>query len=185
MKRMTLTALVAVTTWSVPSVQGQTTAGTTGTLPVAASANLVDSEGRSVGHAHLQQAPNGVLLKLDLRNATPGVHGLHIHDVGRCDRPSFASAGSHFNPTNRQHGFLSPRGPHAGDLPNIEVPATTEHSSEYFIADVTLNPGPSTLLDTNGSSLVVHAGKDDYSTDPAGESGERLACGPIVQAETK
>ena len=187
MKPMTLSFLIAVVVWTVSSVQGQTPAGTAGTRPAAASAsaNLMDSEGRSVGGAVLRQAPNGVLLQLNLKNATPGVHGLHIHDVGRCDRPSFESAGNHFNPTNRQHGFLNPRGPHAGDLPNIEVPSSTELSSEYFLADVTLKPGAGTLLDANGSSIVVHTGKDDYSTDPAGESGERLACGPIVRAETQ
>jgi Cu-Zn family superoxide dismutase len=186
MKPMTLTCLAAIAIWTVPSAEHQTPSDTAGIQPAAsADANLMDSEGRSVGQVHLRQASHGVLLKLDLKNATPGVHGLHIHDVGRCDPPSFASAGNHFNPTNRQHGFLNSRGQHAGDLPNIEVPASTEHSSEYFLADVTLNRGPLTLLDTNGSAIVVHAGMDDYGTDPAGESGARLACGPIVRTETK
>jgi superoxide dismutase, Cu-Zn family len=186
MKQLTLTLGIALVVWSTPSAQGQTPAGTTGGQPAAtASANLVDLQGRSVGQALLQQTPHGVLLKLDLKNATPGIHGLHIHDVGRCDRPAFESAGGHFNPTNRRHGFLNPLGPHAGDLPNIEVPATTQHSVEYFVADITIEPGPRSLGDTNGSSIVIHASKDDYSTDPAGESGDRLACGQIVRSETR
>jgi Cu-Zn family superoxide dismutase len=145
----------------------------------------VDANARSVGQAYLQQAPHGVLLKLDLKNATPGVHGLHIHDVGRCDGPSFESAGGHFNPTNRQHGFLNPRGPHAGDLPNIEVPSTTQHAVEYFLADLTLDSGPRSLMDANGAAIVIHAGRDDYMSDPAGESGDRLACGPIIRPEAR
>jgi Cu-Zn family superoxide dismutase len=160
--------------------------GTSGTRPGAtAGANLIDTQGRSIGEARLQQTPHGVLLKLDLRNATPGVNGLHIHEVGRCEGPSFESAGGHFNPTDRQHGFLNPRGPHAGDLPNIEVPSTTQLSLEYFLPDVTIEPGPQSLTDANGSSIMMHAGKDDYMTDPSGESGERLACGQIVRAETR
>jgi Cu-Zn family superoxide dismutase len=81
---------IALVVWSTSSAQGQTPAGTTGSRPAAtASANLVDAQGRSVGQALLQQTPHGVLLKLELKNATPGIHGLHIHDVGRCDRPAF------------------------------------------------------------------------------------------------
>jgi Cu-Zn family superoxide dismutase len=186
MKRLTLTIGIGLIVCGIPSAQGQAPTATTGTRPApTASANLVDAQGRSVGQAYLQQAPHGILLKLDLKNTTPGIHGLHIHDVGRCERPSFESAGGHFNPSNRQHGLLNPRGPHAGDLPNIEVPTTTQLSVEYFLADVTIEPGPRSLSDNNGSSIVIHAGKDDYATDPAGESGDRLACGPIVRSETR
>jgi superoxide dismutase, Cu-Zn family len=185
MKLLTLAAALGLLLCSPYVSQGQTR-GTTGNRPsVTASANLVDGEGRSVGQALLQQTPHGVLLKLDLKNTTPGIHGLHIHDVGRCDRPSFESAGGHFNPSGRQHGFLNPRGPHAGDLPNIEVPTTTQLSVEYLVSDVTVEPGPRSLLDNNGSTIVIHAGKDDYATEPAGESGDRLACGQIVGSETR
>jgi superoxide dismutase, Cu-Zn family len=185
MKKLTLIGILLFV-GATPSAQRPTPTGTTGTPTGAtASANLVDTEGRSIGEARLQQTPHGILLKLDLRNATPGIHGLHIHDVGRCDRPSFESAGGHFNPSGRQHGFLNPRGPHAGDLPNIEVPTTTHHSVEYLVADVTLEPGTRSLLDTNGTAIVIHAGKDDYMSDPAGESGDRLACGQIVRSDTR
>jgi len=185
MKLLTLVTVFGLLLCRPDIGQGQTR-GTTGSgSSVTASANLVDAEGRSVGQALLQQTPHGVLLKLELKNTTPGIHGLHIHDVGRCDRPSFDSAGGHFDPSGRQHGFLNPRGPHAGDLPNIDVPATTQLSVEYLVSNVTLEPGPRSLLDSNGSTIVIHAGKDDHATEPAGDSGHRLACGQIVRSETR
>ena len=160
----------------------QTPAGTTGGSPDAtASASLTDTENRAVGEAYFQQAPRGVLVRLDLRNATPGIHAVHVHEVGRCDPPSFASAGAHFEPSGRKHGFLNPNGQHAGDLPNIDVPTSRQLSVEFLIANVTLDPGPLSLLDTNGSAIVMHAGKDDHMTDPSGESGDRLLCGRIVR----
>jgi Cu-Zn family superoxide dismutase len=154
----------------------------TGT-PTVAGAALADSTGRAIGQARLQQTPNGVLLLLELRNATPGVHAFHIHEVGSCDRPSFESAGDHLA-FGGQHGLLNV-GAHAGDLPNIYVPASTQLSVEYLIPDVTVDPGPRTLLDANGSSLVVHANKDDYASQPAGAAGDRLACGRIEREAQK
>jgi Cu-Zn family superoxide dismutase len=162
-------------------VAAQTPVGTSGTEQWA-GAVLVDTGGRSVGEARLQQTPHGVLLTLDLRNATPGVHGMHIHEVGRCDPPAFDSAGGHFDAAKREHGFLNPRGPHAGDLPNIDVPASRQFSAEYLMTGVTLDRGPKSLLDADGSAVVIHNGKDNHLTDPAGDTGDRIACGPIVAA---
>jgi Cu-Zn family superoxide dismutase len=149
---------------------------------MAATASLVDASGRNIGGAHLRETPHGVLIKLELKNATPGPHGFHIHETGKCERPSFASAGGHFNPTGRKHGLLNPDGPHAGDLPNIEVPSTTNLSIEHFASGVTLKPGPRSLLDTDGSAVMIHSAQDDYMSDPAGNAGERLACGEIKVA---
>ena len=169
--------------WSTPSATAQQPAGTTGTQHgPTASAALVDREGREIGQAYLRETPHGVLLKLDLKNATPGTHGLHVHEVGRCDRPSFESAGGHFNPGNREHGFFSARGPHAGDLPNIVVPSSTELSVEFFVPNLKIAPGAGSLVDDDGSALVMHAGQDDYSTQPSGDSSDRLACGEIVRS---
>ena len=148
-----------------------------------AGAALADSQGRAVGQALLQQTPHGVLFKLELKNATPGIHGLHMHDVGRCDPPTFESAGGHFNPARREHGFFNSNGPHAGDLPNIAVPNSTEHALEFFLTDLTIEPGPHSLMDGNGTAVVIHARPDDYSSDPAGESGDRLACGVLARSE--
>ena len=165
---------------SAAAFTAQTPTGTTGTAPAAATtAALVDTQGRSVGQASLQQTPNGLLVKLELRNAPPGTHALHIHQVGRCEGPSFESAGGHVGPGDKGHGFLNSRGPHAGDLPNIEVPTTGQLSVEHLVKDVTLDPGPASLLDADGSALVIHMDKDDYATDPAGKSGNRIACGTI------
>jgi Cu-Zn family superoxide dismutase len=163
---------------TVARAQSVATAGSDG--DVKASASLMDTEGRGVGLAYLRQTPRGVLLRLVLNHATPGIHAVHIHETGRCTPPSFESAGQHFNPGAKQHGFLDPDGAHAGDLPNLNVPGTTELTLEYMIAGVTLEPGPRSLLDADGSALVIHAGEDDYMTDPSGSSGERLACGVIV-----
>ena len=179
--------MVAVAIGLLPNVSpsAQNPTGTAGSATMTASAGLMDTQGRAIGEARLQQTPHGVLVKLDLKNATPGIHAFHVHEVGRCDAPSFESAGGHFDAAGHQHGFLNPRGHHAGDLPNIEVPASTQHSVEHLVANVTLEPGPRTLLDANGSSIVIHAGKDDYMTDPAGNSGDRLACGRIVRVEQR
>jgi Cu-Zn family superoxide dismutase len=157
-------------------------AATTGTHADMASALLLDAQGRGVGQAQLRQTPHGVLLRLDLKNATPGIHALHFHEVGRCDRPSFESAGAHFNPAGHEHGLLNPRGFHAGDLPNLDVPSTQQLSVEYLVADVTLTPGPQSLLDADGAALVMHAAQDDYASDPAGESGNRIACGQLERS---
>ena len=167
---------------STQSTQTPTATGTAGTsAEPTARASLTDAQGRSIGEARLQQSPHGVLVKIDLRNATPGVHALHIHTVGRCEAPKFESAGGHFAPSGRQHGFLHARGPHAGDLPNLEVPPTGQLSVEYLVSDVTLEAGTRSLLDADGSSIVIHAGKDDYASDPAGNSGDRIACGKIAR----
>jgi Cu-Zn family superoxide dismutase len=179
--KLLITALCMVAALSI-SGHSQSPTGTTGVSRLLAGAALVDGEGRRLGEARLEQAPHGVLLDVELKNATPGIHGLHIHSVGKCDRPTFETAGGHFNPTNRQHGFMNPQGPHAGDLPNIEVPSTTQLSVQFFLRDVTLTPGPASLLDSDGSALVMHAGKDDHVTEPSGDSRERLACGVIARS---
>ena len=182
---MTRTVLIGAALAASGAITAAQVPGATGTSgnPTMAGAVLLDAEGRSVGEARLQQTPRGVLLTLDLKNATPGVHGLHLHDVGMCQAPSFASAGDHLSPSGREHGFLNPRGPHEGDLPNITVPRTTELSLEYLITEVTLDAGPRSLFDANGSALVIHAGKDDYRTQPSGDAGDRLACGAIARAK--
>ena len=180
MKLLLLTALVSFATASILLGQAPRIAGTTGTdQSPSARAQLVDPQGRSVGDALLRQTPHGVLLTLNLRGVPAGVHGLHIHETGHCDAPSFESAGGHFNPTKREHGFLDPRGPHAGDLPNIHVPGDIPYSVEYLIDEVTLDRSANTLLDNSGSAIVIHAGRDNYASDPAGKAGPRLACGRI------
>ena len=134
--------------------------------------------GGSVGEATLQQTPAGVLLTADLSGLPAGTHGIHVHAIGRCE-PDFAAAGPHFNPGIRAHGARNPAGKHAGDLTNIHVPESGALRVELLMPDVALSGGPSELLDADGASLVVHALADDYSTDPAGGSGARIACGVV------
>ncbi len=165
---------------AIGRAQTPAAAGTTGVQGLTAAATFIDGERRTIGQARLQQTPHGVLLKIELTNATPGIHAVHVHKVGKCDVPSFESAGDHVDTAAQKHGFLNPAGPHAGDLPNLDVPASNKLSVEYLVADVTLSSGPRSLLDADGSALVIHAGKDDYATDPSGGAGDRLACAIIA-----
>ncbi len=144
-----------------------------------AQAVLKDAAGKEVGTATFSTTPNGALLDLNLTAAQPGVHAIHVHAVGKCEPPDFKSAGPHFNPDQTKHGIMSQEGPHAGDLPNIHVPADGKFEVEILDPVVTLSQ-ESALLDADGSSIVIHAGPDDYKTDPAGNAGDRIACGIIT-----
>jgi Cu-Zn family superoxide dismutase len=137
-------------------------------------------EGAVVGSAVLTQTPSGVLIIADLNGLAPGIHGFHIHAVGACDVP-FKSAGGHLNPAGRKHGYFSSEGIHAGDLPNITAGPDGKAHVEALAASVTLGDGPNGLFDADGSSLVIHASADDYASDPAGNSGDRIACALITR----
>lgn len=148
---------------------------------ITARAELRDAEGRAAGTLQLVQTPLGVLITGDVGPLPPGVHAMHVHETGRCE-PPFTSAGGHFNPTVRAHGFRSPAGYHAGDLPNFTSPPSGAATRvDHFTRDVTLGTGPTSLLDADGSAIVIHAGPDDYASDPAGNSGSRIACGVVVR----
>jgi superoxide dismutase, Cu-Zn family len=146
---------------------------------LSARAVLQDGQGRTIGQARLQEGPHGVVIQLELEHAPPGTRALHLHEVGRCDAPDFESAGDHFAPGDREHGFLNEQGPHAGDLPNVHIPDSGRLSIEIFARGVTLAAGPRSLLDGDGTALVLHERADDYKSDPAGEAGDRVACGVV------
>ena len=144
-----------------------------------ASAVLKDKDGKELGQVALTRTPSGVLLNITLTGVAPGEHAFHVHTVGKCEAPDFKSAGAHFNPDEAKHGVMSPEGPHSGDMPNLHVPESGKLQVEILNTLVTLNED-SALLDDDGSALIVHAGADDYKTDPAGNAGDRIVCGVVT-----
>ena len=146
-----------------------------------ATARFINAQGTEIGTATLTQGATGVDIVVDLAFLQAGEKGFHIHEVGSCETPGFESAGGHFNPTSAQHGFDVTGGPHAGDLRNLEVETDDGTARGTLTAEmVTLASGqPNSLLDADGSALVVHISPDDYTTQPSGASGERIACGVI------
>jgi Cu-Zn family superoxide dismutase len=151
----------------------------------AATAIMYNTSGAPIGTAQLTQDRSGsVFVDIASISLPAGQHGIHFHDVGKCDGGTaspFSSAGGHYNPMGRQHGLQNPNGPHAGDNPNITIPASGIGHVSFSTNRVSLTPGPTSLLDGDGSALVIHAGADDQVTNPAGNSGARIACG-VVQA---
>jgi Cu-Zn family superoxide dismutase len=143
-----------------------------------ATATIRDLSGTRVGMATFTETYAGVLVTGNVTGLGLGAHGIHIHSVGKCDAP-FTTAGPHFNPLGKQHGFENPHGPHLGDLPNIDTPAAGTLRFEVLVPGVTLK-GANPLLDKSGAAIVIHAARDDYRTDPAGDSGSRIACGVIT-----
>ncbi len=149
----------------------------------SARAELRNAQGDRLGTATLTDAPEGVRIHLKLAKLPPGTHGFHIHAIGKCDPPDFASAGGHFNPGVRKHGRQNPEGAHAGDLPNLTVGSDGTLEAEVLAKDVTLGSPVNaySLFPPTGTALVIHANPDDDRTDPAGNAGPRIACGVIAR----
>ena len=142
-------------------------------------ATLKDAGGKEVGSAQLSQTPHGVLVRLTLKGVPAGEHAFHVHQTGKCE-PPFTTAGGHFNPGNKKHGIMAGDGPHAGDMPNLHIPSDGALEIEVVNAAVTLDKDkPNSLFKPEGTALIIHAGKDDYKTDPTGDAGGRIACGVI------
>ncbi len=167
-------ALLLVTTGGLASAESHAS---------KASAELKGPDGKTVGTATMTQTAHGVLLRVELSGVAPGRRALHFHEKGACEGPDFASAGGHFNPHDAKHGFLTGVEPHAGDMPNFEVPASGKVVVERINTMVTLAEGrPASLFGPEGTALVIHDGTDDYKSQPAGDAGDRIACGVVKKA---
>ncbi len=143
---------------------------------------LINSSGQEIGAVRAWQTSGGVTFRIDAHGLPHGVHGFHIHSVGRCDPPEFTSAGPHWNPAERKHGLNNPAGPHGGDLRNVTVAANGALGETVTVSGAALVGAAGTagaLLDADGAALVLHAQADDYATDPSGNSGARIACAVI------
>jgi Cu-Zn family superoxide dismutase len=169
---------MAKSLWLVSSLATALTTAAPALAAETASAILKDKDGKEVGQVALTQTKSGVLMNVTLTGVAPGEHAFHIHTTGKCEPPDFKSAGPHFNPDGAKHGMMNPEGPHAGDMPNLHVPDSGNLQVEILDTLANLD-GDGSILDSDGAALVVHAGVDDYKTDPAGNAGDRLACGVV------
>lgn len=153
--------------------------------PIAAQQDSVevpitDRDGQNIGSAQLTKQESGVRIRMQASGLSPGKHGLHIHSQGACEPPAFESAGPHFSPHDRSHGFLDAKGPHAGDLPVLVIDSDGK-LEDYDVTTTRVALDQESLLDSDGSSLIIHAKPDDYLTDTGGGTGDRIACGVISQ----
>jgi Cu-Zn family superoxide dismutase len=144
-------------------------------------ATITDTAGRTVGTVRLHSLAGEVTLSASFSGLPAGPHGVHLHAVGNCSASDFTSAGGHLNPGGAQHGTRNPQGAHLGDLPNVEIGADGSGSMSAILrgTGATLLPQ---IFDADGTAFVVHAGPDDYRTDPSGDSGSRIACGTFAQS---
>lgn len=156
----------------------QTAAGPGGAAGPTVEQIIRGPDGMPRGMVTVTQTAQGLAVRVAASALPPGMHGVHIHAVGRCEAPDFATAGSHWNPTNKQHGTENPQGPHVGDLPNLTIAGEGNGTLEFTMPGQ-LRGSEQALLDGDGAALVIHASADDYRTDPSGNSGDRIACAVI------
>ncbi len=151
---------------------------------MALHGKLTGPTGADMGTITLKPAPNGVILRVEAKGLTPGWHGIHFHEKASCTDDKFASAGGHVHSmTPVTHGLLNKDANDAGDLTNLYAGADGTAVAEFYSTLVTakhVDARPS-LMDDDGSAVVIHALPDDYSTQPIGGAGVRVACAAITQ----
>lgn len=173
----TITALTAVTAMG-------TLAQSALAQPQSVQVTLTDRQGQRVGTATLTPQQEAVEVSIQVSGLSPGEHGVHIHSTGACEPPDFKSAGPHFSPDDSSHGFLDQNGPHAGDLPMLSIGEQGGVTS-YAFKTSRVSLDKQSLLDPDGSSLIIHAKPDDYYTDTGGGTGDRIICGVISPAPSQ
>ena len=145
---------------------------------------LIDAAGDAVGLATFSENADGVTVRLLIEGLSPGEHGWHLHAIGLCEPDSpepFSSAGEHWNPTAQPHGGPDTDEHHAGDFGNLVASQDGLAEIEITTIDFTLEAGPTSVFDEDGTSIVVHEGTDDLVTQPDGDSGPRYACGVVAE----
>ncbi|MFD1333991.1 superoxide dismutase family protein [Oceanobacillus iheyensis] len=147
--------------------------------PKSLTIEMYNVDGDRVGTALLSDQEDAVAIELDLEGLQPGFHAIHIHEYGRCEAPDFTTAGNHLNPQGKEHGMIHPEGSHLGDLPNIEADAGGLVHAELELSGASLQEGKSSLINNDGTALIVHEGQDDGMSQPGGDSGTRIVCGEI------
>ena len=138
-------------------------------------APLIDGAGKAIGSVSGTHGEKGLTVHIEAKGLTPGEHGIHFHEAGRCDPPGFASAGAHWNASGREHGHDNVKGAHDGDLGNLTIGADGSGSTDRIL------PRWHGRFPDAGLSLVVHAGADDERTDPSGNSGAPIACAVVLR----
>lgn len=178
---MSIQTRTNVTVMAALAVLGACTTMSDVTSEQVGQATLSSADGTLAGTARLMNSPDGLSVVVSVTGMAPGMHGFHLHTTGRCEAPDFTSAGGHLNPFSKKHGTRDPMGPHLGDMQNLEVGATGTATATVDL------PGERAgalqeIFDADGTAVIIHAGADDYITDPSGDAGGRIACGVLSPA---